>query len=257
MPNRRRFRGPRRPTPGALEGAPGSSAQLPQAEAAPGDGEMRTAGRRRRRGGRGRGTRPGSAEHAPGLPGEGEGIFSPERAPTSGPEGTFGERAPAGEGEEARRRRRRRGRGRRGDRPGYEGVPPLETAEGETPVDYIPLQVERGMPVLYRPETALEPAEAEDEPRTLQKSKRVNSGKLFWYIRSKSYVPVPELRRRFEITPDEVGTIQEDGQKIYIGLPQEVADVVANLRRQNKIGLECSVDFTTPVVIGVYPLNRS
>lgn len=125
------------------------------------------------------------------------------------------------------------------------------------PADYIPLPVERGTTFLFQPrETALEVVEEDEEARTPQRSKRVNSGKLFWYIRSKSYVPIPELRRRFEITPDEMGTIQDNGHKVYIGLPQDVADVVANLRRQQKIGIECSVDFTTPVVIGVYPLNR-
>ena len=127
------------------------------------------------------------------------------------------------------------------------------------PADYIPLQVEHGMPVLYEPgRRALEAVEEDEEPaKQPQKAKRVNAGKLFWYIRSKSYVPIPELRRRFEITPDDMATIQDDGGKIYIGLPQDVADVVANLRRQQKIGLECSVDFNTPVVIGVYPLFRS
>lgn len=132
---------------------------------------------------------------------------------------------------------------------------PEETPEGEVPADYIPIPVERGMPVLFEPERrTVELAEEEDQRP--QKSKRINSGKLFWYIRSKSYVPIPELRRRFEITPDEMSAIEDEKQKVYIGLPQDVADVVANLRRQQKIGLECSADFTVPVVIGVYPLYR-
>ncbi len=147
--------------------------------------------------------------------------------------------------EHSPRKRRRRGRGRR-------GPAAVETAPGEVPADYIPLQVERGMPVLYEAREAVE--EAQEEPAKPQKAKRVNSGKLFWYIRSKSYVPIPELRRRFEIGPDEMGVIQDDGQKLYIGLPQEVADMVANLRRQQKIGIECSADFEASVVIGVYPL---
>jgi hypothetical protein len=108
------------------------------------------------------------------------------------------------------------------------------------------------MPVLYEPPDA-ELAQAE-EAKAPRKAKRVNSGKLFWYIRSKSYVPIPELRRRFEISPDDMATIEDGGHNVYIGLPQDVADVVANLRRQQKIGLECSADFTVPVVIGVYPL---
>jgi len=134
---------------------------------------------------------------------------------------------------------------------------PFETPEGEVPADYIPLQVERGMPVLYRPEERAV-AVAEEEPdQAPRKNRRVNSGKLFWYIRTKSYVPIPELRRRFEIPADEMGTIHDEDKKLYVGLPQDVADVVANLRRQQKIGIECSADFSTPVVIGIYPLHRA
>lgn len=136
----------------------------------------------------------------------------------------------------------------------------MDTPEGELPADYISIPVERGTPLLYEaPTRAMVPVAAHEEeaPRAPQKAKRINSGKLFWYLRTKSYVPVPELRRRFEIGPDEMGTIQDGAQKMYIGLPQEVADVVANLRRQSKIGLECSADFTMPVVIGIYPLNRA
>lgn len=127
-----------------------------------------------------------------------------------------------------------------------------ETAEGELPADYIAIPVERGLPVLYEPREATVADEEWDQaPR---KAKRINSGKLFWYLRSKSYVPIPELRRRFEITPDDMATVEADGHKVYIGLPQDVADVVANLHRQQKIGWECSADFTVPVVIGIFPL---
>lgn len=153
----------------------------------------------------------------------------------------------------ARRRRRRGGRGRRrGPLEGAIAGPFELEVEGEIPSDYIALPVERGMPVLYEPrEVDLAP---QDEPEMPRKARRVNSGKLFWYIRSKSYVPIPELRRRFEIAADDMATFEDDGRKVYIGLPQDVADVVANLRRQQKIGLECSADFTASVVIGIYPL---
>lgn len=124
------------------------------------------------------------------------------------------------------------------------------------PSDYISIPVERGTAFLFEPaETALVPVEEEPEaPGRSQRAKRINSGKLFWYLRTKSYVPIPELRRRFEIPSDDMATIRDNGTMVYIGLPQEVADVVANLRRQQKIGLECSADFTAPVVIGIYPL---
>jgi hypothetical protein len=86
------------------------------------------------------------------------------------------------------------------------------------------------------------------------KAKRINSGRLFWYLRSKSYVPIPELRRRFDISSEEMSTIQDNGHKVYIGLPQDLAEVVANLRRQNKIGLETAPEFSASVVVGIYPM---
>jgi hypothetical protein len=90
-----------------------------------------------------------------------------------------------------------------------------------------------------------------------QKSKRINSGKLFWYIRSKSYVPVTEIRRRFELSPNEMSVLEFDGHRMYVGLPRDVADAVANLKRQDKIGIECSPDFGFDVVVGLYPMRRA
>ena len=251
MPNRRHYRGPRRPSPGAPEGTPPEGGVPPPpgffaGAQGPGGEGARPPGRRRRRGRGGRGAGLGAIPPSLGAEGatQGSGALPEPRQPLDG-------------GEEAHRRRRRRGRGGAGEPRPAESTTEFETREGELPADYIPLPVERGTAFLFEPrETALEVVDEEEEARAPQRSKRINSGKLFWYIRSKSYVPIPELRRRFEITPDEMGTIQDNGQKVYIGLPQDVADVVANLRRQQKIGLECSVDFTMPVVIGVYPLNR-
>lgn len=230
----------------ASDGPDGQAGPPPDGGGQSADGE-RGPGRRRRRGRR-RGQRPGAA-----LQGSAEGQSEPSSAPAAEAH-ELARTGLSGGPEGGRRRRRRGGRGRRRrpDDGSVVSTPQVETAPGELPADYISLPVERGMPVLYEPrETELEEAEQLQAPR---KSKRVNSGKLFWYIRSKSYVPIPELRRRFEITPDDMATIQDDGQKVYIGLPQDVADVVANLRRQQKIGLECSADFTVPVVIGIYPM---
>ncbi len=118
--------------------------------------------------------------------------------------------------------------------------------------------MEHGLPVLYKP--AAPPEEEEEEgseaASALSRSKKINSGKLFWFVRSKSYVPIPEIRRRFEITPNEMSTIDVNGEKLFIGLPQDAADVVANLTRQQKIGLESSPDFNSKIVIGLYPLRR-
>ena len=179
-------------------------------------------------------------------------------APTDEP-GAGSSAAPEGEGGSRRRRRRRGGRNRSGQGVIAGGLTMDEAPdeEGAPPSDYIAFQVERGTPLVYH-ERALVPVEEEDtEPeveRRPAKSRRLNSGKLFWYIRSKSYVPIPELRRRFEVSSEEMSTIQDDGTKVFVGLPQDLADAVATLRRQNKIGLEVAPEFSAPVVVGIYPL---
>jgi len=251
MPGRRHFRGPRRPPQALGEGSAPQAEPAPRptfagddstAAAAPGEGPRR----RRHRGGRGR--RPDRLEGATGPSTE---------AVTPPPAEGEADRDPA-----RRKRRRRGGRNRHGPgeplAAGGVEAEAEEEASGQPPADYISFQVERGTPRVYVPETALVPVEYEEDIEAARPSKarRINSGKLFWYIRSKSYVPIPELRRRFEIAADEMGTIQDNGQRMYVGLPQDVADVVANLRRQNKIGLETAPEFSASVVVGVFPIFR-
>src|SRR5581483_9503804 len=269
MANRRRYRGRR---PGQSAGEPGaageggspeqSAPRLGVARAEAGDENTAAAGergprRRRRRGGRGSrpegGFEPGSGESREGEPRRsGEATAAGEAAVGFQGRGMDESGGSGATGDGARKRRRRRGG--RGRRPAGEGVQaePFETPEGELPADYISIPVERGTAFLFEPaERSLVSVEDEEEEeragdRKPRKAKRINAGKLFWYLRTKSYVPIPELRRRFEIPSDEMATIQDDGRKVYIGLPQDIAEVVANLRRQQKIGLECSADFTAP-----------
>ena len=53
-----------------------------------------------------------------------------------------------------------------------------------------------------------------------------------------------------------MGWFQDGPRKLYIGLPQDAAEAVGNLYRQNKIGVECAPEFTANVVVGIYPLFR-
>jgi hypothetical protein len=78
---------------------------------------------------------------------------------------------------------------------------------------------------------------------------------LLWFIRRKSYVPICEIRRRFNIDSDEGAFIQGDrGSRIYVGLPSSTAAAIEKLWRQGKIGLDLSVEFDCQVLIGVYPM---
>lgn len=77
------------------------------------------------------------------------------------------------------------------------------------------------------------------------------------FIKSRPYVPMHELRRRFGIvgTDDDVTQVRLDHQAIYVGLPPREGALLGDLLRGGEIGCELSLDPRTPVVIGVYPMR--
>lgn len=78
------------------------------------------------------------------------------------------------------------------------------------------------------------------------------------FIKSRPYVPLHELRRRFELNGelDEVTPVEvpEHG-RIYVGLPPREADFIATLVRDGDIGVELARDPLVPVVVGVFPMR--
>jgi hypothetical protein len=77
------------------------------------------------------------------------------------------------------------------------------------------------------------------------------------FIKSRVYVPMHELRRRFGIngTEDDVTRIDVGGQRIYLGLPEVEGQLLAELMRGGDVGYELSLDPRTPIVVGVYPMR--
>ena len=77
------------------------------------------------------------------------------------------------------------------------------------------------------------------------------------FIKSRPYVPMHELRRRFGINggEDDVTGVDVAGERIYIGLPQREGALLGDLLRGGEIGYELSLDPRTPVVIGLYPMR--
>jgi len=78
------------------------------------------------------------------------------------------------------------------------------------------------------------------------------------FIKSRPYVPLHELRRRFELNGDldEVTAIDLPEQgRVFVGLPTREADFVATLARDGDIGLELCYDPLVPIVVGVYPMR--
>jgi hypothetical protein len=77
------------------------------------------------------------------------------------------------------------------------------------------------------------------------------------FIKSRPYVPLHELRRRFELNgeADELSMIETSGGQVFVGLPAREGDIIRELLRQNDIGIELCRDPSTPVIVGVYPMR--
>ena len=78
------------------------------------------------------------------------------------------------------------------------------------------------------------------------------------FIKSRPYVPLHELRRRFELNGelDDVTRVEvpEHGP-IFVGLPPREAEFVAGLVRDGDIGVELSQDPGAPIVVGVFAMR--
>ena len=77
------------------------------------------------------------------------------------------------------------------------------------------------------------------------------------FIKSRPYVPMHELRRRFAIDgdDDDVTPVDLAGSKVYVGLPPREGSLLGELLRGGEIGYELSFDPLAPIVVGVYPMR--
>ena len=78
------------------------------------------------------------------------------------------------------------------------------------------------------------------------------------FIKSRPYVPLHELRRRFELNGDldEVSAVNmAERGVIYVGLPRRESEFIASLVRDGDIGVELSQDPSAPIVVGVFPMR--
>jgi hypothetical protein len=77
------------------------------------------------------------------------------------------------------------------------------------------------------------------------------------FIKSRPYVPVHELRRRFLIEgiEDEVSPFPTETGKLFVGLPPQQALFLGELIKAGEVGCEMLLDPTSPAVIGVFPMR--
>jgi len=77
------------------------------------------------------------------------------------------------------------------------------------------------------------------------------------FIKSRPYVPMHELRRRFGINggEDDVTLVELAGGRVFVGLPPREGALLGELLRGGEIGYELSLDPRSPVVVGLYPMR--
>ena len=77
------------------------------------------------------------------------------------------------------------------------------------------------------------------------------------FIKSRPYVPMHELRRRFGIngSEDDVTLVELGGGRVFVGLPPREGALLGELLRGGEIGYELSLDPRSPVVVGLYPMR--
>jgi hypothetical protein len=78
------------------------------------------------------------------------------------------------------------------------------------------------------------------------------------FIKSRAYVPMHELRRRFAIegTDDDVTPVDMDpGVRVFVGLPNREGRLLGELLRSGDISYELSFDPIAPIVVGVFPMR--
>jgi hypothetical protein len=106
-----------------------------------------------------------------------------------------------------------------------------------------------------------EPSPEQDDGGTnapiIQKTSSCTLAQMRRFIKSRPYVPVHELRRRFLIDgmEDEVSPVATGQRTLYVGLPPREAQFLGDLIRGGEVGCEMLLDPTSPGVVGVYPMR--
>lgn len=77
------------------------------------------------------------------------------------------------------------------------------------------------------------------------------------FIKSRSYVPLHELRRRFGLdgSEDDVSPMDVAERQLFVGLPSREAGLLAELLGSGDIGYELLLDPTCPIVVGVFAMR--
>ena len=77
------------------------------------------------------------------------------------------------------------------------------------------------------------------------------------FIKSRAYVPMHELRRRFDINgeADDVRAVETRDRRYWAGLPQRECVYLAELVDKGEVGVELCHDPCVDMIIGVYAIK--
>jgi hypothetical protein len=107
------------------------------------------------------------------------------------------------------------------------------------------------------PLAPLEAPRAAREGEDASVERAATAPQLRRFIKSRAYVPMHELRRRFGINgaDDEVTPVDLERRRVFVGLPEREGRLLGELLRAGDIGYELSLDPISPIVVGVYPMR--
>jgi hypothetical protein len=123
-----------------------------------------------------------------------------------------------------------------------------------------PMAVQPPMATVSAPATvpvALAPRPASDAQLADDRGAVCTAPQLRRFIKSRAYVPLHELRRRFELngTEDDVSPVVVDGHRLFVGLPPREASLLGELLRGGEVGYELLLDPASPLIVGVFPMR--
>jgi hypothetical protein len=128
------------------------------------------------------------------------------------------------------------------------GVPPVPEPTPVAPAAPIEEAPDPVLAAVTGPEDA-DP----DAPRTAT----CTQAQLRRFIKSRPWIPMHELRRRFGIYggDDDVTPVRTANGMIFVGLPPAEGRMLGELLNGGDVGYELSLDPGAPIVVGVYPMR--
>ena len=84
-------------------------------------------------------------------------------------------------------------------------------------------------------------------------AKRVTKGNLWGFIQSRPYSSVADIRRLFFMEVEGASPLSTSEGTCFIGLPEDAADLIAQLCREGRVALDLNPNVKARVVQGVYP----